>query len=30
VQGLTSNPTIMAKAIAASADYDEEFSAALA
>jgi len=30
VRGLTSNPTIMAKAIAASADYDEEFSAALA
>ena len=30
VRGLTSNPTIMAKAIAASSDYDEEFSAALA
>ena len=30
VRGLTSNPTIMAKAIAASEDYDEEFSAALA
>jgi transaldolase len=30
VRGLTSNPTIMAKAIAASADYDAEFSAALA
>ena len=30
VRGLTSNPTIMAKAIAASADYDEEFSSALA
>jgi transaldolase len=30
VRGLTSNPTIMAKAIAASADYDKEFSAALA
>ena len=30
VRGLTSNPTIMAKAIAASEDYDEAFSAALA
>jgi transaldolase len=30
VRGLTSNPTIMAKAIAASDDYDEAFSAALA
>jgi transaldolase len=30
VRGLTTNPTIMAKAIAASNDYDEEFSAALA
>lgn len=30
VRGLTSNPTIMAKAIAASSDYDEDFSAALA
>ena len=30
VRGLTSNPTIMAKAIAASQDYDEEFSEALA
>ena len=30
VRGLTSNPTIMAKAIAASSDYDEEFSAVLA
>ena len=29
VRGLTSNPTIMAKAIAGSADYDEEFSTAL-
>jgi len=29
VRGLTSNPTIMAKAIAASQDYDEQFSAAL-
>jgi transaldolase len=30
VRGLTSNPTIMAKAIAASTDYDDEFAAALA
>jgi transaldolase len=30
VRGLTSNPTIMAKAIAGSDDYDELFSAALA
>jgi len=30
VRGLTTNPTIMAKAIAASSDYDEQFSAALA
>ena len=30
VRGLTSNPTIMAKAIAGSEDYDELFSAALA
>jgi transaldolase len=30
VRGLTSNPTIMAKAIASSDDYDEAFSAALA
>jgi len=30
VRGLTSNPTIMAKAIAGSDDYDEMFSAALA
>ena len=29
VRGLTSNPTIMAKAIAASSDYDEQFSAVL-
>jgi transaldolase len=29
VRGLTSNPTIMAKAIAVGEDYDEEFSAAL-
>jgi len=30
VRGLTSNPTIMAKAIAGSADYDEEFADVLA
>jgi transaldolase len=30
VRGLTSNPTIMAKAIAVGDDYDEQFSAALA
>ncbi len=30
VRGLTSNPTIMAKAIAVGEDYDEEFSGALA
>jgi len=30
IRGLTSNPTIMAKAIAVGEDYDEEFSSALA